>query len=235
MFEPEARWIGDRLAGYPPALLSPLLNVGSGTRGFRETVQPWIDRDLLAPLAARGIEIVHLDARPGNDAGDGPGDGIDIRADLLRDTDFDRLAGARQYAALLCCNVLEHVRDPGEFARRCTMLVRPGGIIGVTVPRSYPHHADPIDTLYRPTPDEAAALFPHSTLVAAEIIDVGLSYRDEIRRRPWLLLRHLLRLPVPFLGLAKWRNSMAKPYWIFHNYQVSAVVLRREDGPAVGG
>jgi SAM-dependent methyltransferase len=235
VFEPEARWIGDRLAGYPPALLSPLLNVGSGTRGFRETVQPWIDRDLLAPLAARGVEIVHLDARPGDNADDGPGDGIDIRADLLRDTDFDRLVRARQYAALLCCNVLEHVRDPGEFARRCTMLVRPGGIIGVTVPRSYPHHADPIDTLYRPTPDEAAALFPHSTLVAAEIIDVGLSYRDEIRRRPWLLLRHLLRLPVPFLGLTKWRNSMAKPYWIFHNYQVSAVVLRREDRPAVGG
>ena len=109
------------------------------------------------------------------------------------------------------------------------MLVRPGGIIVVTVPRSYPHHADPIDTLYRPTPEEAAALFPQTALVAAEIIDVGLSYRDEIRRRPWLLLRPLLRLPVPFLGLAKWRNSMVKPYWLFHNYRVSAAVLRRTE------
>ena len=70
--------------------------------------------------------------------------------------------GQRRYAALLCCNVLEHVRDPGEFARRCAMLVRPGGVIVVTVPRSYPHHADPIDTLYRPTPEEAAALFPRT-------------------------------------------------------------------------
>jgi hypothetical protein len=113
------------------------------------------------------------------------------------------------------------------------MLVRPGGIIVVTVPRSYPHHADPIDTLYRPTPEEAAALFPHSSLVAAEIIDVGLSYRDEVRRRPWLLLRHLLRLPAPFLGLAKWRNSMVKPYWLFHNYRVSAAVLRRDEEPPV--
>lgn len=221
MFEREARWIGDRLAAYPPPQLSPLLNVGSGTRGFRENAQPWIERDLFAPLAARGTEIVHLDARAG--------DGIDIRADLLRDEDFARLAGTRHYAALLCCNVLEHVPDPGEFARRCARLVRPGGLIVVTVPRSYPHHADPIDTLYRPTPEEAAALFPCSAAVAAEIIDVGLSYRDEIRRRPWLLLRPLLRLPVPFLGLTKWRNSMVKPYWLFHNYRVSAAVLRRAE------
>lgn len=236
MFEREARWIGDRLAAYPPPLLSPLLNVGSGTAVFRETVQPWIDRDLLAPLAARGVEIVHLDARPAADGSrDGQGDGIDIRADLLRDADFGRVAGARRYAALLCCNVLEHVYDPGEFARRCAMLVRPGGIIVVSVPRSYPHHADPIDTLYRPTPEEAAALFPHSTIVAGEIIDVGLSYRDEVRRRPWLLLRHLLRFPAPFLGLAKWRNSMTKPYWLFANYRVSAAVLRREDGPSGPG
>ena len=227
MFEREARWIGDRLAAYPPEELSPLLNIGSGTRAFRESAQPWIDRHLLAPLRERGIEIVHLDARPG--------DGIDLQADLLRDDDFARVAGARRYAALLCCNVLEHVPNPGAFARRCAMLVRPGGLIVVTVPRSYPHHADPIDTLYRPTPEEAAALFPQTAPVAGETIDVGLSYRDEVRRRPWLLLRHLLRLPVPFLGLAKWRNSMVKPYWLFHNYRVSAAVLRREDGPSIAG
>jgi SAM-dependent methyltransferase len=227
MFEREARWIGDRLAAYPLEELSPLLNIGSGTRAFRESAQPWIDRHLLAPLRMRGVEIVHVDARPG--------DGIDLQADLLHDGDFARIAGARRYAALLCCNVLEHVRDPGEFARRCAMLVRPGGIIVVTVPRSYPHHADPIDTLYRPTPGEAAALFPHTSLVAGETIDVGLSYRDEVRRRPWLLLRPLLRLPAPFLGLAKWRNSMVKPYWLFHNYRVSAAVLRRDDEPPVSG
>ena len=68
--------------------------------------------------------------------------------------------GTGRFRALLCCNVLEHVRDPGEFARRCGTLVMSGGVLAVTVPRSYPHHSDPIDTLYRPTPEEAAALFP---------------------------------------------------------------------------
>lgn len=219
MFAAEARWVGDRLAACPAEQLSPLLNIGSSTSEFRESVQPWMARHIFRPLAERGVEVVHLDAR------EGPG--IDIRADLLDDADFHSIT-VRRYAALLCCNVLEHVRDPGEFARRCAALVIPGGLIVVTVPRSYPHHRDPIDTLYRPTPDEAAALFPVSSVVAAEIIDAGESYADEVRRRPWLLLRHIARAPAPFLGLEKWRRSMQKPYWLFHNYQVSAALLRRE-------
>jgi SAM-dependent methyltransferase len=218
MFAAEARWVGDRLAAFPAEQLSPLLNIGSGTGEFRDCVQPWIGREIFAPLAARGVECVHLDARAGP--------GIDLRADLLDDADFARVA-VRRYCAVLCCNVLEHVPDPGEFARRCSRLVAPGGIIVVTVPRSYPHHADPIDTMYRPTAGEAAALFPDTAIAVAEILDVGQSYREEVARRPWLLLRHAARAPVPFLGFEKWRRSMRKPYWLFRNYRVSAAVLRR--------
>ena len=218
MFEREARWIADRLATYPAAELSPLLNVGSSTLRFRETEQPWTIRCLFSPLVARGVEIVHLDAREGG--------GIDLCADLLNEADFARVR-ERQYRALLCCNILEHVVDPAEFARRCAALVEPGGVIVVTVPRSYPRHGDPIDTLYRPTPEAAAALFPATALLAAATIDVGESYRDAVLRRPWLLLRHLARLPVPFLGLDQWTASMQKPYWLFHNYEVSAALLRK--------
>ena len=158
MFEREARWIGDRLAAYPPAALSPLLNVGSGTRVSRDRAA--LDRPRSARFHSRRAASKSCISMRAQAAARTARDGIDIRADLLRDNDFDRLAGTRQYAALLCCNVLEHVRDPGEFARRCAMLVRPGGIIVVTVPRSYPHHADPIDTLYRPTPRKPPRCFP---------------------------------------------------------------------------
>jgi SAM-dependent methyltransferase len=220
MFDSESRWVGDRLAAYPAPQISPLINVGSSTAEFRETAQPWTEHNIFTPLHQRGVEIVHLDARAGA--------GIDIRANILDEADFARI-GSGRYRALLCCNILEHVRDPGEFARRCALLVAPGGVIVVTVPRSYPRHGDPIDTLYRPTPDEAAALFPDTSIVAAEILDTGESYRDAVRRAPWLLLRHVARLPVPFLDFEKWRASMQKPYWLFHNYEVSAVVLRRRD------
>src|SRR5688500_12440542 len=103
MFAAEARWVGERLSALPAEELSPLLNIGSSTSEFRESVQPWTLRHIFAPLAEREVEVVHLDAR------DGPG--IDIRADLLDDADFHRV-GAGRYRALLCCNVLEHVRDP---------------------------------------------------------------------------------------------------------------------------
>ncbi len=220
MFDSESLWVADKLALYPATQLSPLLNVGSSTSEFRETAQPWTARNIFRPLERRGVAIVHLDTRAGA--------GIDIRADLLDEADFARLRATR-YRALLCCNILEHVRDPGEFARRCSELVMPGGIIVVTVPRSYPRHGDPIDTLYRPAPEEAAALFPGTSVIAAEIIDTGQSYLDTVRRRPWLLLRHLARFPLPFLDLAKWTASMQKPYWLFHNYEVSAVVLQRRE------
>jgi SAM-dependent methyltransferase len=220
MFDIEARWVGDQLAAFPAPQLSPLLNVGSSTSDFREAAQPWTTRNIFTPLDERGVEIVHLDARAGA--------GIDIRGDLLDDSDFARIA-SRRYRALLCCNILEHVRDPGEFARRCVELVAPGGVIVVTVPRSYPRHGDPIDTLYRPTPEEAAALFPDTLVVASQIIEISESYRDAVRRRPWILLRHLARFPFPFLDFAKWTASMRKPYWLFHNYKVSAVVLRRRE------
>lgn len=218
MFAREARWIADRLAAFPAPAISPLIDVGSSTGEFRERAQPWIAGTIFAPLTARGVEITHLDARQG--------DGIDICGDLLDDADFARLRRTR-YRALLCCNILEHVRDAAELARRCTELVMPGGVIVVTAPRSYPRHADPIDTLYRPMPAAMAALFRGTTVLAAEIVDVGESYRDEVRRRPWILLRHLARLPFPFVDFGQWRASMQKPYWLFHNYRVSAAVLRR--------
>ena len=221
MFEREARWIAARLLAQSPHELSPLLNVGSSTARFREETQPWITSQLFTPLAERGVEIVHLDVRGG--------DGIDLRADLLDPADFARVK-LRRYRSLLCCNILEHVSDPALLARRCVELVAPAGLIVVTVPRSYPRHGDPIDTLYRPTPGEAASLFAGASPTDAEIIDVGESYRDEVRRRPWILLRHVARLPVPFIDRDKWRHSMRKPYWLFHNYQVSAAVLRRDDG-----
>src|SRR5438067_541052 len=117
MFEVEARWLGRKLQEFDAAALSPLLNIGSSTREFRERVQPATVAHLFAPLEARGVEIVHLDRRDGT--------GIDIRADLLDDRDYAALTPA-SYGAVLCCNVLEHVADAAKFARRCLQLVRPG-------------------------------------------------------------------------------------------------------------
>jgi hypothetical protein len=217
MFKAEAAWLAHLLAQHTTAELSPLLNIGSSTRAFRELEQPWTERELFAPLRARGVKIVHLDSREG--------DGIDIKADVLSDTDLPRIraVGAR---SILCCNILEHVTDPERLARRCIEIVGPGGLVFVTVPFSYPFHRDPIDTMYRPRPEELSRLFTGARLVHGEVIDSGESFRDQVKERPWILSRQILRFPLPFLSFTKWKRSMAKLYWLFHNYKVTGAVFQ---------
>ena len=216
MFEAEAVWLEKLLRERTVEELSPLLNVGSSTRHFREIEQPWTERHLLAPLNRRGIKVIHLDAKHG--------DGVDVSADILNPADLPRIRGLRP-KSILCCNILEHVEDPRALAQRCIDIVGPGGLIFVTVPYSYPHHRDPIDTLFRPAPESLVPLFRPSVMAKGEIIDVGESYRGQVRRRPWILLRHVFRFPFPFIGFAGWKRSMAKVYWLFHNYRITGAVF----------
>jgi hypothetical protein len=218
MFEAEACWLCRALDGFAPERLSPLLNLGSSSAAFREQVQPWTEERLFRPLRCRGIDIINVDQR---DAA-----GIDVRADLTDPADLPRLR-ALGAPALLCCNLLEHVTRPDRLARHCLELLPSGGLAFVTVPFSYPYHRDPIDTMYRPSPAALAALFAGARLLDATILGAGMSYRDEIRRRPWILLRHMARLPAPFVSLEKWQRSMAKLYWLVAEYRVTCAVFEK--------
>ena len=217
MFLAEAKWLAGYLRTLPPEDLSPLLNVGSSTAELREIHQPWTEKYLFAPLKARGIEIIHLDAREGS--------GIDIKADITAAGDLPTIE-SRRPRSVLCCNILEHVTEPGRVAEHCAKIAGSGGYIFVTVPYSYPRHRDPIDTLYRPTPRELHALFPGTEMLSGEIIDAGESYLTQVKKRPWILLRHVLRFPFPFIGYEDWRHSMRKTYWLFTNYKVTCAVFR---------
>jgi SAM-dependent methyltransferase len=217
MFEAEAAWLENLLKERTPEELSPLLNIGSSTRYFRETEQPWTERRLFAPLRALGVKVIHLDSRDG--------DGIDIRADVLSDADLPRIR-ALAVKSVLCCNILEHVRDPKALAARCIDIVGPGGLIFVTVPFSYPHHRDPIDTMFRPSPEALALLFRPAIMARGEILDVGESYRGHVKRRPWILLRHVFRFPFPFIRFRGWKRSMRKLYWLLHNYRITGALFR---------
>lgn len=218
MFEAEARWLCRALDGFAPNRLSPMLNLGSSSAAFRERAQPWTECRLFAPLRARGIDIVHVNMR------DVPG--VDVQADLTDPADLPRLR-ARRPRALLCCNLLEHVSGPDRLARHCLDLLESGGLVFVTVPFSYPYHRDPIDTMYRPNPAELAALFAGARRLDTAIIGAGMSYRDEVRERPWILLRQVARFPVPFLSLTRWKRSMAKLYWLGAEYQITCGVFEK--------
>jgi hypothetical protein len=224
MFEAEARWLAREMARLDATALSPLLHLGSSDRRFREERQPWIHAELELPLAARGVRVVNADLKTA--------EGVDVVGDIFEAPVFERLR-AMGFKALLCANILEHVVDPRAFARRCLEIVAADGIIVVTVPRSYPHHADPIDTMFRPSPEEVHALFPGTRILVAQTIATG-SYRDVLRRKPWRIL-HFARLLVPFLSMRRWRRARARLHWLFNPYLVTCVVLRKESGIAAEG
>jgi methyltransferase family protein len=218
MFEAEACWLRHALEAFPPERLSPLLNLGSSSAMVRKAIQPWIDAEVFCPLRGRGVETVHVDMR------ELPG--VDVRADLTDAADVERLSALRPNA-LLCSNLLEHVLEPKQLARHCLDLLPRGGLVFVTVPFSYPYHRDPIDTLYRPSPDQLSELFGSARMLDGTILGAGVSYRDAVRERPWILLRHVWRFPVPFLSFERWKRSMARLYWLVAEYRITCAIFEK--------
>jgi SAM-dependent methyltransferase len=211
----DAEWLGRTLAKFSSEELSPILNLGSSTRHFRTVEQPHIQGLLFGPLEARGVRVVHSDLKVA--------DGVDISGDIFNDADFAKLkaVGAR---AVVCTHMFEHVHDRQELTRRLLDLLPEGGRFFVTVPSSYHEHNDPIDTMFRPTPDELAALFQSQVILEKQEL-TGENYWAHVRRRPvTIFLRHFTRFFVPFLGWHAWKRSMRKLYWLFNPYKVSAIV-----------
>lgn len=211
----EARWLAGALLGRPRAEVSPLVNLGSSTAEFRERRQPHIDRELFAPLRAAGVEVIHADLK------DAPG--VDVAGDLFDPAVQARLR-ARGPRAILTSNLLEHVRGPATFAAAMRALVGPGALIVATVPRSYPYHADPIDTGYRPSPAELAALFPEAVLERGEEV-VDATYLDDLRRwGPRRAARALLGALAPRGEAGRARRDALR--WLARPFTTSCVVLR---------
>jgi hypothetical protein len=218
MMRCDAEWLGKALTAFAPEELSPILNVGSSTKLFRTREQPHIQRLVFAPLESKGIRILHTDLKAA--------EGVDITCDIFDDAGFERLKAVRP-KAVICTHMFEHVLDRAELSRRLLSLLPRNGVFFVTVPFSYHYHNDPIDTMYRPSPDELAALFPGQNVLEKHVL-IGDTYWLHVRKRPFtIVFRHLARFCVPFLGWAEWKRSMRKLYWLFNNYKVSAVVGRK--------
>ena len=128
---------------------------------------------------------------------------------------------------VLLCNVLEHVTEPQAMTRRCLDILAPGGRVLITVPRAYPHHRAPIDTMLRPTPEEVLAFAPDAVLVERDILPMG-SYWDVLKKRPWVIFRQILRAPFPFLGWERYKRTMSKLWFLYKPYEVTFAILRRK-------
>lgn len=163
--------------------ISPLLNLGSSTRHFREVIQPHIERELFAPLREAGVKIIHCDLKED--------EAVDFAGDIL-DPEVRRRLKGMGFKCILLSNVLEHVRDRKEVTAACEEIVGSGGFILATVPSSCPYHADPIDTYYRPSPAELASTFARSEPLLAEEV-AGLTYAEDLKARGLTVAGELMR------------------------------------------
>jgi hypothetical protein len=161
MFREEAVWIENALNKIKPLSHNNLVaNLGSSTAYFREVIQPHIQQHLMLPLTNKGWNIINIDLKKE--------DGVHIVADVTK-TDFSQKI---QPAALtICTNMLEHVEDIGMVVKNLQKATVKGGYILLTVPYHYKKHLDPIDNMFRPTPDEIIHLFKD---IEIEVIDKGI-------------------------------------------------------------
>ena len=214
----EAAWIGQKVRALDGQRV--VLNLGSGTKRFREVSKPYIDRDIFDPLTRSGVSVIHADLKAG--------EGIDISGDIFDPAVQSRLRDLHPQT-VLACNLMEHLakdcRD--RFPGILDALVPPGGVLVLTVPYSYPYHADPIDTLYRPSPQELCALFPDYEVLEARTIESE-SYGDEfVAGGPVRMVRKVLRMLFPFVRPKRWFSHAHRMLWLFRPYKLSGVVLRK--------
>jgi SAM-dependent methyltransferase len=215
VLEAEAAWLGARAAALPDDAF-PLLNLGSSTERFRRVEQPWVHAEIFAPLARRKVRVVHCDLKPET--------GVDIVADLLSADGQARLRAIGAHT-ILCSNMLEHVVDRHRAIAAIASLLPPGGRLLVSVPSAFPYHPDPIDTRYRPTPEELAADFAPARLEVVEQAEItgrraGHYLADHGRAR-W---RFAARMALP---VVKPRNWVENVRWAARPVRASCLVLRR--------
>lgn len=238
MLDREAVWFGEQLRLRSDAELFPLLNIGSQTLSFRTVEQPFIDGHLFAPLRARGGRVVHTDLQAA--------EGVDVVGDLTDPAFQGRLRGER-FRSVICSNLLEHVPNREEVARIVVEVLEPGGFLFLSCPYRYPYHPDPIDTLYRPTPSELAAIHPNTRVVDEAVLKCG-TYSRELGKRflanpiglTWRVgvgavqsLTEGPRKPVPQTSyvLPKAPSGAVGRLlpWLFKQFEASCLVLRKEE------
>ena len=201
----------------------PMLNIGSHTAEYRSKYQPWIDKYIFTPAQKRGQIVKHSDIRP--DAG------VDIVGDLS-DPQFLNSLRQMRFRSVLCANLLEHVLNREEIARTLTEVVAPGCFLLVSCPYKFPFHPDPIDTMFRPTPDELAALFPGTSVIHRDILKCGTLISYSVGRflgSPLLLAKSLVKRggdkhPCPNEA----PSSLRYGSWLFRQFQESCIVLQKE-------
>jgi SAM-dependent methyltransferase len=218
MREEEAIWIAEFLDNKKQKEIDPMLDLGSSTSIFRKKYKPHLEKYIFNVLQSRGISVIHSDLKEG--------EGVDISGDIF-DKEIREKLHSYNFRVVLCANMLEHVEDPKGLLDVCLDILSPGGYLIVTVPFSYPYHPDPIDTMFRPSPRILCDMVKEVEIVHAEIITSN-SFAHDIRDKPIIGLKHILRLLLPFINYKKWKSAIHRLKWLVKPYLISIIVVKKK-------
>jgi SAM-dependent methyltransferase len=211
-----AVWVRDALAGVSLPASGRVIDVGSSTLHYRTVEQPHVEREVMAPLRARGLRITHLDAKAAV--------GVDVVEDLDVATPelADRLG---TFDLVLCLDLLAHVNQPASALDAVVSLLGEGGWLVSTMPESHRRTPDPRDNAWRPTPRELAGEYGRRGLETARAesvrIDDDRYYRGLLSRPSWAPVGERFWFPLP--GFSE-RARRRVPRW---RWRESCVLVGR--------
>ncbi|WP_153799459.1 methyltransferase domain-containing protein [Foetidibacter luteolus] len=161
MFSEEAGWIKEALKSVNNVPHKTAGNFGSSTGYFRKHIQPHIHNFIFGPLESTGWKVQHIDIKAE--------EGVDVVADITAPSFSHNFAG--RYSLIFCTNMLEHVTNIPLVINNLLAAAEKNAYILLTVPYKYKKHLDPIDNMFRPTPERIDELFSH---VSHSVVKAGI-------------------------------------------------------------
>jgi hypothetical protein len=210
MFPNEASWFYDKILQINPGEVFPMLNLGSSTGYYRTIIQPYIDNLLFKPLREQGRKVIHCDIKEA--------EGVDIIGDLSSTAFVEKLQ-CFEFRSVICSHLLEHVENPASVASSIMQIIPADGYLFVSCPYRYPHHPDPVDTMFRPSPEKLSSYFPGMKIIDSCVISGG--RYGKFGKSAKSIVRELMRLAIPFYKPTRW-------LWHFREAKGTCLVLKKD-------
>lgn len=227
MFDREAKKIGEILDSMDIHDLNPILEIGSSTEYFRKKMKPHINENIHEKINKRGIQIICSDIKPDPDVIDQKNM---IIGSVFDDKTLQKMIDLKPRCILLC-NILEHVTDSQEVCNRIQKIATAGTLIVCSVPYSFPYHPDPIDTLYRPSPEELIEKFSNIEVMHKEVIEganFGAQLKElKLHKALWVIFKQTIKIIIHTISLRFSLVKASRLFWFNKNYSVSLIVLKQ--------
>jgi len=180
---------------------------------YRNFIQPHVEKNIHYPLKKREFNILCIDTKQEL--------GVDLVVDIENKVDTSLQNFKNQFNLGLCCNLLEHVVDLHFVLNRILDTIDNGGYCLLTVPYKYYRHMDPIDTMYRPSPNallkDIQKCCPVS-IIDSEIITINNRADYYTPVYPNKLLHNL-----PFWGFNRMWQWVIKPM----RFKITALLIQK--------